>query len=296
MGATATKERVKVAVEGGDDDTQSSDVAKALEHVNGIVDKITLLVNKNGGEGKPPVEGGDDAGDDGGGDDAGGDGGQDVDVDTDTTDAETAKAAASLKSVLAKCGMDAGMMKKVAASLKAAGFDLSAKGAKGMPFPPAKGGKGAEKTTKSDDDVEIDAPLTMATLASAVQKAAAFTPARIKALQDAQDILKLVLEAVSPGTSPSSKVPAVQTHGNPSSVSDLTKPNTKPSVPTMKSADGEEQGQVVELLKSLSTAVGGLVDRVEAIEKARPGSNSVADQGGTDTNTQKSASMWKGVL
>jgi hypothetical protein len=132
----------------------------------------------------------------------------------------------------------------------------------------------------------------MAALASAVQKAAAFTPARIKALQDAQDILKLVLEAVTPGTSPDSSVPQVQTHSNPSAVADLTKPNTKPNVPTMKSVDGE----LVSTLKSLADSVNGLVTRVDAIEKARPASNSADPEGATDTATKKSGSIWSGVL
>lgn len=286
MSATAAAKKQRVQVEATEDDeTNSSDVAKALEHVNGIVDKITALVAK-GGESKPPPPAepeGDDGGEEGGDDDTQG-------------ETETEKAAKSLKSVLAKCGMDAEMAKKVYGSLKAAGFDLSAKGA--MPFPPGKPGKGKgaaaddgeeeKKTSKSVS--EEDEPLTMANLAQAVQKAAAFTPARIAQLKSAQEILKLVLEAVTPGTSPDSSVPAVQTHGNPSSVADLTKPNTKPSVPTMKSSDPE----LVTLFKSLATGVEKLVDRVEAIEKARPGSNALSE-GGTDSNVKKS-NLWSGVL
>lgn len=294
MSATAAKKQREVEV----DDDESSDVSKALAHVDGIVAKITALVSKN--EKKAPAEGGE--------------GSDDNDSDTDETEtddaADTEKAAAkSLKSVLAKCGMDPTLAKTVYSSLKAAGFDLTSKGG-GFPFPPkpkGKGAKPAEDDDEEDDDKskktkknkveeltdEADAPLTMAMLATAVQKAAAFTPARIKALTDAQEILKLVLEAVTPGTSPDSKVPAVSSHGNQSGVRSLTEPNTKPSVPTMKSADSDPE--VVKLIKSLAGAVDGLVDRVQAIEKARPGSNSVADEGGTDTNVQKAA-MWKGVL
>jgi hypothetical protein len=287
MSASAAKKQR----EADDDTDEASDVSKALEHVNGIVTKITQLVTAKS-ERTPPVEGGES----GEGDD-----------EEETEETPTEKAAKSLKAVLAKCGMDPAMSKQVYSSLKAAGFDLSAKAAaeKGaFPFPPKKPkgkagddeeaeGEKPTKTKKNNIELvdEADAPLTMAMLATAVQKAAAFTPARIKALTDAQEILKLVLEAVTPGTSPDSKVPAVATHGNDSGISDLTKPNTKPSVPTMKSADGE----VVALIKSLAGAVEGLVDRVQAIEKARPGSNSVADEGGTDSNVQKSG-MWKGVL
>jgi hypothetical protein len=275
MGATAKKEVVPVDAE----EAVDGDVTKALSHVNAIVDKIAGLVVGTKKEAKAPVEG-EPVTDDTEGDDA--------DGDTEpTADTETAKAA-SMKSVLEKCGLDAGMVKTTMAKLKAAGFSGGA-----PPFGKKPGGKAPEKddseeekkTSKSDD-----APLTMATLASAVQKAAAFTPARIKALQDAQDILKLVLEAVAPGTSPDANTPQVQTHSNPSAVAELTKPNTKPSVPTMKSEE------LVDTLKGLATAVNGLVTRVESIEKARPASNSADPEGATDSNARKSRSIWGGVL
>jgi hypothetical protein len=283
MSATAAAKKQRVQVETDDDEATTNDdaVAKSLEHVNGIVEKITALVAKGEKPAPDPDSG------------KGGEEEDDDTQDTDTSDEETLKAAAkSLKSVLAKCGMDAEMSKKVYGSLKAAGFDLTAKG--GMPFmnkPKGKGGNDMTDEEKTSKASSGDEPLTMANLALAVQKAAAFTPARIAQLKSAQEILKLVLEAVTPGTSPDSSVPAVQTHGNPSSVADLTKPNTKPSVPTMKSADPE----IVTLFKSLSGAVEKLVERVEAIEKARPGSNSLGDQGGTDSAVKKS-NMWSGVL
>lgn len=276
MGATAKKEVVPVEVEGDDD----GDVTKALSHVNAIVEKIAGIVGTKK-ESKAPVEGDEPKPGDTDGD-------TEKDDDTEPTEADTAKA--SMKAVLEKCGMDAAMVKTVVSKLKAAGFSGGA-----PPFGKKPKGKEeddtADKTSKNVDDA--NAPLTMATLASAVSKAAAFTPARIKALQDAQDILKLVLEAVAPGTSPDSKVPVVQTHGNPSSVSDLTKPNTKPSVPTMKSEGGDE---LVTTLKSLADAVGGLLTRVEVIEKTRPASNSADPEGATDTGAKKSRSIWGGVL
>lgn len=288
MSATAAAKKQR-EVETVEDDDVSSDVSKALAHVDGIVAKIATLVTAKSEKQAPPADS--DEGDD-----------------ESTEETETEKAAKTLKGVLAKCGMDQTMAKTVYSSLKAAGFDLSSKAATGkggFPFPPKPGkGKGAkggddepdgdevkEKTKKAAAEDDADAPLTMANFATAVQKAAAFTPARIEQLKNAQEILKLMLEAVTPGTSPDSSVPAVSSHGNASGVSDLTKPNTKPSVPTMKSADGE----IVQLIKSLAGAVDGLVDRVQAIEKARPGSNAVTEEGGTDTNVAKS-SMWKGVL
>lgn len=284
MSATAAAKKQRVQVEADDDESTNSDVAKALEHVNGIVDKITNLFVIKGGEKPAPADG-----------DEGGDGSEGAgDDDADETDTE--KAAKSLKSVLAKCGMDAAMSKQVYGALKAAGFDLSAK-AGGPPFPPKPKGKGAAAADDGDEEEKktsknADEYLTMENLASAVQKAAAFTPARIAQLKSAQEILKLVLEAVTPGTSPDASTPAVGTFPNTSAVADLAKPNTKPSVPTMKSSDPD---LVVTAIKNLAGVVDGLVDRVTSIEKARPGSNSVTEDGGTDSRVKKS-NLWSGVL
>jgi hypothetical protein len=256
MGATAAKKATE-AVELEVAEGGDANVAKAMAHVNDIVTKITGLV--------------------------------------------------SVESVLEEAGLDPKTTKLLVTKLK-----------KAFPFPPKKPGKGqaddgdeddGKKTktkkakaaqSKADDELDAllaDEPLTMAGLATAVQKAAAFTPQRIKALQSAQEILKLVLEAVgTPGTSPNANTPAVESHGNPSSVDDLTKPSKKPTMTgTLKSADGEE-GEVVSLLKSLATAVGGLVTRVEKIEKVRVDSNSAENDGGTETSTKKSGSIWSGVL
>lgn len=289
MGATAKKEIVPVELEA----TGDGDVTKALAHVNGIVDKIAGLVGTKK-EAKAPVEGEAPA------TDAAAEGDDDDDDATSAAEGDTDAAAdttKSMKSVLEKCGLDPTVMKTVMSKLKAAGFSGGA-----PPF--AKKPKAGEDDAEGDDkkkktkkaataDDAADAPLTMASLASAVQKAAAFTPARIKSLQEAHEILKIVLEAVTPGTSPDNKTPAVQTHGNPSSVTELTNPNKKPSVPTMKSEGGDE---LVSTLKNLATSVEGLLGRVEAIEKARPASNSVDSDGATDTNAKKSRSLWGGVL
>jgi hypothetical protein len=285
MGATAKKEVVPVETE-----TDSGDVTKALAHVNGIVEKIAGIVGTKK-EAKPPV------GEEPATSDADGDTDDDADGDTDPpteADPPAADTTKSIKSVLEKCGLDASTMKTVMSKLKKAGFSGGA--------PPFGKKPKADDDEEDDDDKKKktkksadDEPLTMTSLASAVHKAAAFTPARIKALQDAQDILKLVLEAVAPGDSPKSTVAPVQTHGNPSSVTELTAPNKKPTMSgTTKSADGGDE--LVTTLKSLADAVGGLLTRVEAIEKARPASNSADAQGATDTGTKKSSSIWSGVL
>lgn len=273
MGATAKVEKEVVPVE-ADGATGDENVTKALAHVSGIVEKIAGMVTTQK-EAKPPEgETPAPAEEDGGSDDTG--------ADDSDGDGESADVTKSLKTILQACGLNKSQMATAMAKLKAAGFMAG-----DMPAgkPPK---NGAQKTTKASDG---DAPFTMANFAEAVTKAAAFTPARIEQLKQMQETLKLMLEAVTPGTSPDSTVPQVQTHSNPSAVSNLTKPNTKPSVPTMKSSD-----EVVTLIKSLAGAVDGLVDRVAAIEKARPASNSADAEGATDTNTEKSTSLWRGVL
>jgi hypothetical protein len=281
MGATAKKqpEAVELEVtEGGD-----ANVTKALEHVNGIVTKLAGLVAVKK-ETKAPADG---------------DAPADDDADEDAE--ETTTKAVTMESVFEEAGLDAKTTKVLVEKLK-----------KAFPFPPKKPGKGKpdaasadgedggdEKKTKknkADDkltEVLAEEPLTMAGLALAVQKAAAFTPQRIKALQSAQDILKLVLESVAPMASPDANVPVVETHGNPSSVTDLTKPNKKPTMTgTTKSVDDA----IVTTLKGLAEAVGGLVERVEKIEKVRGASNSAEPDGATDTVTKKASSIWSGVL
>jgi len=277
MGATAEKKeavRVPLEVEGEDS------VTKALEHVNGIVDKIAGLVSTKK-ETKAPSDGGGDEPkpEEGGGDES--------ETEEGDTEVETQVEKTSLKALLTKAGMDATQMKTAMAKLKAAGFDPE------QGFPNAKKPLKPEKKVAKADEDEVAEPLTMASLASAVQKAAAFTPQRIKALQSAQEILKLVLEAVTPGTSPDSTVAPVSSHGNQSAVTELTNPKKKPTVTgTLKAGDGDDA--VVSTLKALAGAVDKLVDRVEAIEKARPASNSLGGDV-TDTATKKS-SMWSGVL
>lgn len=258
--------RVEVQVDG------DSAVQKAIEHVNSIVDNITKVVTektKSASDSDQSVDSGDT---------------QDV-------------SKATIKSVLSALGMKGDDMKKACDKLKAAGFNSDQKFPSAQP--PVKkdasgdSDEGEADTKKSDTDPIVeDQPLTMQGLVDAVSKAAAFTPGRIKQLQDAQDILKLVLEAVAPGAVPKTKVPGVESHSNPSAVSDLSQPKKKP---VMKSADGEND-ELVSTLKSLADGVKNLTERVESIEKTRNASNSVEEDGDTDTNTQKNQGLWNGLL
>lgn len=273
MGATAKAEKEVVPVEL--EEAADDNVTKALEHVGGIVEKIAGLVSTKK-EAKAPTS------EEPKGDSAGDAEETETTDDTETEAADVSKGGTSMKSVLQACGMDKAMVKTVMAKMKAAGF-MAGDAPAGKP---PQGG--AQKTTKANSE---DAPFTMNDFAQAVTKAAAFTPARIEALKQMQETLKLMLEAVTPGTSPDSNVPQVQSHGNASSVAALTTPNTKPSVPTMKSTD-----ELVATLKALGDGLATVSTRLEAIEKARPASNSADPEGATDTGTKKSNNLWSGVL
>ena len=262
--------RVELQVDGGD-----SAVEKAIQHMNSIVENIVkVATEKNQGE----KEGSEDS--------------QSVDS-GDTQDVSKA----TVKTILSALGMKGDDMKKACDKLKAAGFNPDQKFPSAQP-PVKKDASGEDSdegeadTKKSDTDPIVeDQPLTMQGLVDAVSKAAAFTPGRIKQLQDAQDILKLVLEAVAPNATPKTKVPGVESHSNPSAVSDLSQPKKKP---VMKSADGNNE--LVSTLKSLADGVNNLKERVESIEKTRKASNSVEEDGDTDTNTQKNQGLWNGLL
>lgn len=265
-------DRVEVQVDGSD-----SAVQKAIQHVNSIVDNITKVVTaKSQSESEQ----------------------SDSNQSADSGDTQDVSKA-TIKSVLSALGMKGEDMKKACDKLKAAGFNPDQQFPSAQP-PVKKDAKGEDEgedeadTKKSDtDQIVEDQPLTMQSLAEAVTKAAAFTPGRIQQLQAAQDILKLVLEAVAPNASPKTKVPGVESHSNPSAVSELAGATKKP---VMKNADGNKE--LVSTLKSLAEGVKALTERVETIEKTRNASNSVEEDGDTDTNTdtQKSKSLWNNIL
>lgn len=252
----------RVPVEVGDGEA----VAKAMEHVNGIVANIMEMVTQKSAATESKEEASTE-----------GDETPEEEVDTEK---------GSIKSILAAMGMKGDAMKTAMEKLKKAGFDPN------MKFPNAKApvskaAEGEEEQTEDDDQVNLDSvPLTI----GAIQKAAAFTPTRVSQLQSAVETLKLVLEAIGVGQVPKTRTPGVETHGNPSSTRGLAGAEKKP---VMKAADGD----LAAVLKSLGDAVGGLSERLEAIEKTRTASNSVEDDAdNTDTDTKTQKSMWSGLL
>lgn len=253
MGAQAEQndEAVRVASPAGD----GEHVAKAVEHVNSIIDKITKMVPTQKAE--EPEE-----------------------TKTAKAEEEEATETPTLKSVLSMLGLKGEAMEAAVSKLKGAGLDAD------MAFPSAQEPVAKAEEAEETEEVNEDTPLTI----GALQKAAAFTPGRTKKLEEAYEALKLVLEAIGVGQSPSTKAPTVESHGNPSGVNALAAPKRRP---VMKS---EEEPDFVEAIKSLATAVGSLTERVESVEKAREASNSVEDEGTTDSNVKKSSGMWSGIL
>jgi hypothetical protein len=284
---TTEAERIQVEVpEGGEQ------VAKALEHVNAIVDNVAKMAAGNGNseENKPDT------------DPAPAPEGGDEDGDAEPTDEEVQKAneaaaRKAAKAAFAKAGLKGEDLDKAVNTLmEKAGFGK-------LPFPGAKpfgkGGK-TKKTEKSAteqhaEDWNGETSLTMDGLAEAVNKAKAFTPARIAKLAEAMEILKLVIESVQPNMSPKTR-PSGSTQFGASGISDLSAGAKKPVVKSEEDAITEGFKEVAKAIESIGGSVGKLNERIESIEKARAPSNSVEEDGGTDTKTAKSDGLWSGVL
>ena len=257
----AGAERVAVEQPAAGDES----VSKAMEHVNAIVSNIESIVKNATGvsaQAAAPAA--------------------TVATETQATDEDVEKGFTSLKTLLTKAGMKGDEADAAMEKLKAAGFDPSTK------FPMA---QKPAKTAKALDNAAVES-LTLDTLSDAITKAKQFTPERIQKLKDALEILKMVIDGVAVGQSPNSTVPQLTTFPSTSQI------ETASPAPVIKAAGGENA--LVEAIKSalapVVTTVQALAGKVEAIEKARPATNSVEGDGSTDAKTTKNGSMWTGVL
>jgi len=148
--------------------------------------------------------------------------------------------------------------------------------------PPVK--KNAEPETPQPTAEELAEQQTLKALEgleAAIQKAKRFTPAREAALKQALETLKALYEdmkAVPQGASPATTVPGNTSFGS-SGVQALTKSIEQLTQTVSKSVEGQAE----------------LAQRVEAIEKSRTPSQSIEDEGGTETQETKK-SFWSGVL
>lgn len=288
----AGAERVAVEQPAGD----GANVAKALEHVNQIIDKIATVA-KAAPASAPAVPESDS-------DDA-----PETTPDPEDADVEKAMTAAGM---LKAAGLSGEAYKAALEKLKKAGVDPAMKMPMGKP-------PFAAKTKKAEESEGGDEPLTAEALQTAISKAKVFTPARIAKLNEAIETLKLLVESVAPGSAPKTKAPTSPSFGA-SGVTALTK--------AAKALAGEDDSDEEPTEKSAATsevaALGGLVDKgfsamadvlkslgesmkelkqgldktngeVDSIKKARPASNALPSDE-TETNTQKSGSLWSGVL
>lgn len=175
----------------------------------------------------------------------------------------------------------AGLTKEAAAStvetLKKAGIALSS--------------VVTQTTTKSEKTEEESENELAELVAGSISKAARFTPARMSQLKNAYEALKLVIEGVEQGAAPATKTPKGTSPG---------------SGIGSQIAKGEDGGSLVAAVTQLAEAVQKsmeinttktkeLADRLEAIEKAKPASDSEGS-GTTEEKTTKSKSLFAGLV
>lgn len=182
----------------------------------------------------------------------------------------------TVSDLLTKAGMEGDVLKSALSALTKAGVDTTK--TLSAPAPVETQKAEAPKAQTSEDAMEI--------FAQVIQKAARLTPARVKQLQDAQELLKLVLEGVSVGESPKTKTPEGQNPG-----SGIQTQLAKAAEPTEVT---KSLTSITEGMTQISTVLKGLSDRMELIEKAKPASSS--DTTTTDTKKAKGASLFAGVI
>ena len=205
------------------------------------------------------------------------------------------------KAMMKAGGMDEKAMKGAMEKMEKAGFDPNQRFPTAAPLQ-----KGEEaKTTKSEDGDQVVAvsdenPVTITfneTDENGVQvtKAVRMTPARLKQLKGAMDLLKMVIEGIPQGTSPATRTPGGNSFG-PSGIKDLTQPSEKPVVKSEQLQDALGSEKILKAIGELGDAVKGVVGRVDAIEKAAPAPSALPSEGndGAEVPTQKA--FWRGVL
>jgi hypothetical protein len=254
-------ERVTVEKTAGE-----NDVTAALQHVGAIVADIAKMAGIAMPAAAAPAAGADEA--------------------EAIEKAKKGQKYTTMADMMKAAGLEGEALTAALEKAKKAGFDPNQKFPTAQP-PVTKADEGAATPALTSENV-------MDVVASAVSKAKQFTPDRIEKLKAAQEILKLLIDSVEQGTNPGVSTPSGTSFGA-SGVKDLTKPS---ETPTIKSADPE----VVAALTNITTVLKALTDKVATIEaetasikKARPSSESLEGEGGTETKTQKS-SMWGGVL
>ena len=233
-----------------------ADVAKALEGVNAILNTVMKAVGKD-----EPSK-----------------------AEKPAEETEMAAKPGKEPDAMMKAFMATGMDEKAAAKACAIARKFNM-----PPMPPVKK-EDSEGDTAADgeiadaqkSDTEESNPLEA--VIDALQKGARFTPPRVQKLKEALELLKLVMEGIGHGEAPKAKLPSTASFGTSG----------------VKKGDDEQVtkalAQLVETVGTLAETVKGLGGRVDDIENARPPSNSLEGDGGTDSKaTKKSTSMWAGT-
>lgn len=272
--ATENNDVTKVALDV--DKVENDAVQKALDKVNSLVDSIVSDVEKGANKS----------------DDKGSDKSESVEKGGQPTDFDPI--------AFAKSKFEAAGLKDEALTKAMEEFE---KGFQGMKAPMKKVKKDADGETPAVAPPAIPSANEIAgTVLDAIAKAKHFTPDRVQQLQNAIDTLqKLMMEAVPVGMSPNSSVPAVAVHPNPNT--------TKPALSGVSKNDGQvpdAQGELVAAIKDLATVVKAgqestqkniddVVKRLDALEQPHNPSRSI-DDGNTETQVEKGASLFKGIV
>lgn len=148
--------------------------------------------------------------------------------------------------------------------------------------------KPAEKKT---EEVVKSAEDALNELGDSIKKAARLTPARIEKIREAMETLKLVIEGVEQGTAPSTKTPE-----GSFGATGVKPPTEKPVIKSAEGGDALER--ITKALEGLGEevkkAIGGLNDRIDSIEKAKPAPAGEGESGTQTKTTQKS--LWGGII
>lgn len=240
-----------------DNNASTDNTVEVLKQVNGIVDTLCKFHSANSTNSSAVA---------------------DVEKGTETT----------LKSIFKKAGLNDEQMEKAAKVAKEAGLDID------KAMPPAlaaalegkgkgKGEKPAEKPTKAKDDEEE------------TTKAKAMTDGRIKKLEAIKAGVDGLLADIAPGGA----VPPNLPDGKSPSASEITSTTKSQTAPTFDAA--ALGGLLTEAVTKAMAPVNERMDKMAAeladVKKARPSSNSVEGDGGTDALVAKGKKgLWSGLL
>lgn len=208
-----------------------------------------------------------------------------------------------LKALLSKGGLKGDALAKALESAEK-DFDKRFGGGKKPAF--LKDKDATKDTTKADDaPAEPTQEDTILATLDTIQKAKAFTPQRIDKIAAAVDTLqKLLMEVIAPNATPKTKVPGVGTHPNPNTTRAALVGKSGDDADPLSTTIAQLQAQVESVAKAIEgkpnadpmvEQLEAISKRLELIEKARPDTQSVDGEGGTDTSEVKK-SFWAGVL